>query len=76
MGVMGVYISFKLVLLQPRQIFKLAFFINIQRAVIGPSATLSYPAGPITARYNFMLNAYWDVCSRREVLYLINERLQ
>ena len=30
---------------------QLAFFINLQRAVIGPSG---YPDGPITARYKFM----------------------
>ena len=37
-----------------KQIFQLAFFINIQRAVI------SYPDGPRTARYRFIKNAYWD----------------
>ena len=33
--------------------FRLAFFINLQRVVVGPD-------GPITARYRFMWNAYWD----------------
>ena len=32
---------------------QLAFCINLQRAVIGPSA-ISYPDGPITACYRFM----------------------
>ena len=36
-----------------KQCTQLAFFINLQRAV-------SYPDGPITARYRFIKNAYWD----------------
>ena len=50
---------------------QLAFFINLQRAVIRPSTLykstagcyrpVSYPDGPITARCSFIKNAYWEM---------------
>ena len=49
---------------------QLAFFINLERAqhfpanilyksIAGRYRPVSYPDGPITARYRFIKNAYW-----------------
>ena len=33
------------------------------KSIAGRYRPVSYPDGPITARYRFIKNAYWDACT-------------
>ena len=45
----------------------------LYKSIAGHHRPVSYPDGPIMARYRFIKNAYWsDVCTRNIGLYRYN----
>ena len=40
----------------------------LYKSIAGRYRPVSYPDGPITARYRFMSNAYWEYQSTRIIL--------
>ena len=48
-----------------RGLFNRGFAIpasSLYKSTEGRYRPVSYPDGPITARYRFIKNAYWDIC--------------
>ena len=48
----------------------------LHKSIAGRYRPVSYPDGPITARYRFMYNAYWECCLRwLSVLCIFHKQL-